>query len=744
MPEAYATVPDTLKSLPNWVTWKKENKDGKPTKLPYQLSGYLASSTDKATWTGFNEVKHVKQSSTGGIGFVFDGSGIVGIDFDHCLKNGVIDPRFSHIVEQLSTYTEISPSGTGLHLFIRCKEKPYDKGRKKGDIEIYSAERYFTITGSKWNNSPDEIREYPVQLIRELCDPLLNGNKQLADKKPAPVSSPLTMSDNDVLSKATQAHNGPKFNALYHGSTAGYPSESEADMALSMMLVFYTQDVNQIARLMRSSGLYREKWNENPGYLPRTIEAAIAKTTAHYDPNFKSPQREYKPTYQPAEPEHERETITDEQIQAYRDEHIRSFSELPDLPEGFFKDYMNFGIRMSYAYPAFHFGNALALISLVAGRKVSMKSTGATIFPNVFVCCVGPTSTSGKSTACDLMFDQFFGLIRKEQALEELTKKMSPAGLLERLSAIPTRLWYYDECSEFFSDIANRWAESLESIMCSVYDGRAVSYGLAKGKGKTDEYRAKDVFLTCVWNTTDSEMERRAQWSHVTNGFLPRFMWFWCHAKNTPRANREITKEDLAARDALYKQIQRLRTVLDDPKLTHMMESRIVFKPHTNIEKWKLDDDLKHLDKDQEMHRIATARLMPQSYKIAVLFSLMDADILPVIEKTATYPLVLKIPDKYADLAIDICEHYLRPRLEYLMDLSKNNDTKNLQIQVIRCLKNHNGIAKKSLVQNETHINKRNFDETILSLEDAEAIEVFSGTSTGGRKGHILKLLKTI
>lgn len=485
------------------------------------------------------------------------------------------------------------------------------------------------------------------------------------------------------------------------------------------------------------------------GFTYNAIENAIIEENKHFEvpKQIDVLKREILSAYQYCTKNHvmeearnERETITEAQIQEYRDEHINSFSELPKLPEGFFEDYMDFGIRMSYAYSAFHLGNALALASLVAGRKVSMKSTGATIFPNVFVCCVGPTSTSGKSTACDLMFDQFFGLIRKEQAIEELTKKMSPAGLLERLSAIPTRLWYYDECSEFFSDIANRWAESLESILCSVYDGRAVSYGLSKGKGKIDEYRASNVFLTCVWNTTDSEMERRAQWSHVTNGFLPRFMWFWCHAKNTPRANREITKEDLAAREALYKQIQRVRVALDRPK----GESMIVFKPHTDIEKWKLNDDLKHLDKDQEMHRIATARLMPQAYKIATLFSLFDADILTIIESTVAFPKFVDIPDKHAELAIDICEHYLRPRLEYLMDLSKNNDTKNLQIQVIRCLKNHNGIAKKSLVQRETHINKRNFEETIQSLEDAEAIEVFGGDATGGRKGEVLKLLKNI
>ena len=746
----YPSVPDALKSKPNWVLWKLEiDAKGKPTKEPYQLNGEHAASNKPTTWKPFDEVKHCEK-----IGFVFNGDGVMGIDLDSAiLPDGTIEPTFKGIVDTLSTtYTEVSPSGKGLHIFFRCNEHPYETGRKKKfddgkGVEIYFLAHYFTVTGITWKNSPNEIREYPVETIRGLLTPLLDGKKNPPVSNDNFVITPPfftvspTMTDEQVHYKASHAFNGDKFNRLMNGNITGYPSDSEADAALAWLLAFYTQDTTQIERIMRAGGLNRGKWDSNKGYLPNTIGKAITSCSARFADA-------YRPlNYKGGKEEPPLPTITEEEIQAYRDENIKSFSELPELPEGFFRDYMDFGIRMSYAYSAYHFGCSLALVSLVLGRKVMMRSTGATIYPNVFVACIGATSISGKSTTCDLFFDQFFlALVRQDGVIEELTKKTSPAGLLQRLADVPTRLWYYDECSEFFSDIQNHWAEALESILCSVYDGRRVSYGLAKGKGKPDTFVADRVFLTCLWNTTDSEMERKAQWSNVSNGFLPRFMWFWMHGKNTPKLNREIDADDIMLREELYKKIKRLQVVIKKANETAVgigMETLIVFKPHKKIEIWKLHDDLKHLSKEDEMHRIATARLMPQSYKIAILFSMMDESILADIEKRMVLPIELDIPDGYAELAIQICDGYLRPRLEYLMDLSKNNDTKNYQIQVIKVLKANNGIEKRHLVQQRTHMNRRNFEETIQSLEDSAVVEVLTTGKTGGRNGQILKLLKT-
>jgi len=162
----YEHIPQDLTSLNNWVGWKLELRDNKPTKIPYSQVGVMASSTDSKTWRTFDEVKGIIASKEKGIGFVFDGNGIVGIDLDHCLTNNKISDIFKHIPETLNSYTEISPSGTGLHIFIRCSEYPYTAGKHKNNVEIYSSGRYFTVTGNVWLDKP--IATVPVETVRAL------------------------------------------------------------------------------------------------------------------------------------------------------------------------------------------------------------------------------------------------------------------------------------------------------------------------------------------------------------------------------------------------------------------------------------------------------------------------------------------------------------------------------------------------------------------------------------------------
>jgi primase-polymerase (primpol)-like protein len=97
------------------------------------------------------------------------------------------------------------------------------------------------------------------------------------------------LADDELLTKAKAAANGSKFARLYRGSTTGYPSQSEADMALCTLLAFWTGgDATQMDRLFRDSGLMRDKWDEvhyadGATYGERTIERAIATTDEFYN-----------------------------------------------------------------------------------------------------------------------------------------------------------------------------------------------------------------------------------------------------------------------------------------------------------------------------------------------------------------------------------------------------------------------------------------------------------------------------
>lgn len=259
-------VPVALSGLCQWVCWKLEpRKDGTFTKVPYSArTGRKASSTDSATWADFATAVRASGGYSGP-GFVLTlAAGIVGVDLDHCVRDGVIDEWAQVIVDSLASYTELSPSGTGLHIFVYGKLPP--GGRKRGQVEAYDSARFLTVTGHHLPGTPSTIE------TRELA----GFHARYFGPQPTPVQSapgrtPPHVDTSGLLARAFKAVNGESIRRLFEGDTSGYPSKSEADLALCSHLAFYARgDGHTVDELFRSSALYRDKW-DRPDYRARTL-----------------------------------------------------------------------------------------------------------------------------------------------------------------------------------------------------------------------------------------------------------------------------------------------------------------------------------------------------------------------------------------------------------------------------------------------------------------------------------------
>jgi primase-polymerase (primpol)-like protein len=147
-------LPAELRELDHWIAWKYVERGDKLTKEPRRVDArhLRASTTDRATWTSFDQATAVDWAD--GVGYVFSvDDPFIGIDIDKCLTDGgEIHPAAVELVDTLASYTEISPSGRGLHVIVRA-ELPGGKGRRTkdtpwgGEIECYSQERFFCCTG---------------------------------------------------------------------------------------------------------------------------------------------------------------------------------------------------------------------------------------------------------------------------------------------------------------------------------------------------------------------------------------------------------------------------------------------------------------------------------------------------------------------------------------------------------------------------------------------------------------------
>lgn len=299
----------TLVSYPHWVCWRFEWRDGEWSKPPINpATGQHGKSNEPADAVSFNEALEYHQrddTDTDGLGFVVTDSPFTGVDLDDVYDptDGEFSAVATDIFDTLESPAEFSPSGRGGRCFV-IGDLP-DGGRKNDLVELYDSGRYLTVTGQRIDGSPDDIpdREYGEQALADVhreyfpddyADNADSDGETEGDARVPTPSSPVAsadLPDDELLEKARTAENGPTFERLWAGSTASYPSHSEADSALAMLLAFWTGgDHRQMDRLFRESGLMREKWDRNAGdrtYGELTIANADDEASGYYDPTHR-------------------------------------------------------------------------------------------------------------------------------------------------------------------------------------------------------------------------------------------------------------------------------------------------------------------------------------------------------------------------------------------------------------------------------------------------------------------------
>ena len=106
---------------------------------------------------GFAAAKRMAEDGARVVLTDINSDGIAGIDLDHCLTGGVLEPWAQQIVDRCpATYVEVSPSGTGLHIFGRAI---VGAGRRRDGVEVYDRGRYFTVTGKPFGKPSRKLAD---------------------------------------------------------------------------------------------------------------------------------------------------------------------------------------------------------------------------------------------------------------------------------------------------------------------------------------------------------------------------------------------------------------------------------------------------------------------------------------------------------------------------------------------------------------------------------------------------------
>jgi hypothetical protein len=254
-------IPQELQNETRWVVWREEKRNGKKTKVPYDAkTGEFAKSNDSTTWATFEQaIKASELLNSGGYdgpGFMLHNSELTGIDFDGVLDDGVPEPYALNIIAQIGTpYCEITPSDTGLRVFIKGNQLPpgnrkfsaKKKGVEKYGAEIYSGReggRYLTITGNRYSGEGvPQITNIDIVYF--------------------------------LISKFADEH----FRRLWLGDAAEYENdESRVDLALlGVFARAFNGDIPKMLRFFNASVPgHREKWIGREDYRQMTIAKATS------------------------------------------------------------------------------------------------------------------------------------------------------------------------------------------------------------------------------------------------------------------------------------------------------------------------------------------------------------------------------------------------------------------------------------------------------------------------------------
>jgi putative DNA primase/helicase len=305
------TYPKDLMEGRQWICWRlTPDKDrGKERKVPFNpKTGKMAASNKPETWTDYETAKDaLARYGFTGLGFVFTkDDGLIGVDIDHCYDadSKEFNETAKAILAKEPTYAEFSPSGTGVHLFLKGTMPEGGNKNSSSGVEMYGSLRYFTMTGNKVPGHPNEIADDHgcLKWIHDTYIKQTRKSKKTAHGKKRKTGKPLD--DEELLEKAQGSMDAKSFNNLWEGKwQEEFSSQSEADLALCCKLAFWSgKDKEQMDRLFRNSGLMRDKWDvrhhaSGATYGEETINKAIEATEKCYSTGGDNPVFEYNGCY---------------------------------------------------------------------------------------------------------------------------------------------------------------------------------------------------------------------------------------------------------------------------------------------------------------------------------------------------------------------------------------------------------------------------------------------------------------
>lgn len=493
-------IPQELKLLPQWVAVGPNKEPLNPRTLR------TASIGAPDSWGTFEQAVAVGSP----IGFVITKQDpYCMIDIDNKIENPASPQeieRHNKILCAFESYTERSLSGRGYHIIIKAS-LPY--GIDRDHVGMYSDVRYMIMTG-------DVVRDTPIRDYHALANQLHTE----ASKQRVRVELEHHEADEEdavIIDRGLTAINGDKFRALCRGDIAGYPSHSEADLALLSMLCFYTKSNDQVIRIFKMTELGKRPKSDRLNYLENTIRLIRGSEAPEVDiSQLKKPVTEKVVKPKPVDLGHPPGLIG-ELSEYFHSTAIRPVKEVA-------------------------LAAALAFVGGIVGRTYNISSTGL----NQYIILLAKTGTGKEGALAGI--EHLLGIVRPQvPVIDQFLGPSAFASGQAVIKALGRHPCFVSVLGEFgltlqqLSDYrANAATVMLRKVLLDLYAKSGWSRSLRPtvySDSSKDTSSIKAPNVTILGESTPETFFDGLDISHILEGLIPRFSIIE-YKGGRPRRNR--------------------------------------------------------------------------------------------------------------------------------------------------------------------------------------------------------------
>lgn len=745
-------IPSLLKDRKQWVLWRKERRNGKDTKVPYQPNRQRASTTNPDEWARFPDAQGAYLAQKGffdGIGFVFaKADPLVGLDIDH------IDPHdalVQAVVTRFNSYAEISQSGQGVHILIQGqKPRRESKFIVKGlEFEVYSHGRYFAMTGQILGN------QTAIGTRQEALDALyaraFHAEPAASAKQP-----PLPPADNlqDVVLFVLEEYGAGLFDTYQDWLRLCYACKS-ADIPYP-----------RIDGICKHSRRYHEK--ENRAIYEKLKPNAITFRTAYYyalQANELEVKRRLKP-HKDEPPIGTLKQLQDEEKADLAERFKRSKDISFDITDHFWflRDYYQAVKDSTDARPQTLITPLLSALAANIGNKVFIRSGFRKHYCNIWSIIIGPSTIGRKTTslnlACAPLKDYNAELKRKyeqemeiyEMFSEEEKREMKeperkfiiyPSCPSEEFLLVvgknPVGLLQYSEIADFLTKMSKNYNRDFKSMITAMFDGVG-----AERSTRSHGIEGVDTPAFSIATATTKEwfLKELDRENDVNSGFLQRFLVcnsYDINFDDLKFAFRESNNTHQYVKNRLARVYARLREIGTEHEPVEIVLENEAKRMYAAVYKEVLrpyfDDD------DTRMYSYVGRLFEDYFFRFLILFVLID-----YMEGRLADVDGYRADASHAEAAHRLCRYYLKNIEVFLKeDVSATQEERNekMIVRILRRRKERQGltVVSHAMLKRWSHLKKQDFEDTMSSLIDGGVIDVFSRKASNGKTAMYYQLL---